>query len=240
MRRAGARCIFRPMTSRFGIELHPKDVRWAAAEGVSQDVIAAVLLLHERSVDEIAPQLSAAELEQTIVLVGRSPRLYARGTLEALENKRATPPPPETVRPNAVAREKAAPPNHACRERREASAYAGAGKPWGHHAHPPFRTSPGAQRRPAEQIKRGEAPRPAKSGTRLGTETARRRLVVDDFRGAGLTIRQIADVTGIPRSAVHRAMRAGVRAEAKKQIAIAVLAEELLGKKLHRRRRARR
>jgi hypothetical protein len=83
-------------------------------------------------------------------------------------------------------------------------------------------------------------PRPAKSGTRPGTETARRRLVVDDFRGAGLTVRQIADVTGIPRSAVHRAMRAGVRAEAKKQIAIAVLAEELLGKKLHRGRRARR
>src|ERR1700733_12311934 len=239
------------MTNRFGVELHPKDVRWAAAEGVSQDVIAAVLLLHERSVDEIAPQLTATELEQTIVLVGRSPRLYARGTLEALESKRATPrpPPAELVQPNAVAREKAAPPNHARLERREASAYAGAGKPWGHDA-PPFRTSPGAQRRPAEQIKRGEAsgapaevktaPRPTKPGTRPGTETARRRLIVDDFRGAGLTVRQIADVTGIPRSAVHRAMRAGVRAEAKKQIAIAVLAEELLGKKLYRRRRARR
>jgi hypothetical protein len=126
---------------------------------VSEDVIAAVLLLHERSVYEIAPQLSAAELEQTIVLVGRSPRLYARGTLEALESRRATPhpPPAEIVQPNAVPREKAAPPNHARLERRKAPAYAGAGKPWGHHAHPPFRTSPGAQRRPAEQIKRGEA-----------------------------------------------------------------------------------
>jgi hypothetical protein len=30
-------------------------VRWAAAEGVSETVIAAVLLLHERSVEEIAP-----------------------------------------------------------------------------------------------------------------------------------------------------------------------------------------
>jgi hypothetical protein len=130
LRRAGVGYIFCYMTNRFGFELHPKDVRWAAAEGVSQDVIAAVLLLHERSVDEIAPQLSAAELEQTIVLVGRSPRLYARGTLEALESKRATPPP---------------------------AAYAGAGKPWGHDAQPPFRTSPGAQRRPPEQIERGEA-----------------------------------------------------------------------------------
>src|ERR1700733_13294582 len=82
------------MTSCFGLKLHPKDVRWAAAEGVSQDVIAAVLLLHEPSVDDIPPQLNAVELEQVIVLVGRSPRLYAPGTLEALESKRATPPPP--------------------------------------------------------------------------------------------------------------------------------------------------
>jgi hypothetical protein len=146
------------MTSCFGLKLHPKDVRWAAAEGVSQDVIAAVLLLHEPSVDDIAPQLNAVELEQVIVLVGRSPRLYAPGTLEALESKRATPPPPaEFVQPNAVAREKAAPLNPARLERREASAYTGAGKPWGHDAQPPFRTSPGAQRRPPEQIKRGEA-----------------------------------------------------------------------------------
>jgi hypothetical protein len=59
------------MTNRFGFDLYPKEVRWAAAaEAVSQDVIAAVLLLHDR----IAPQLTATELE-TIVLVGRSPRL---------------------------------------------------------------------------------------------------------------------------------------------------------------------
>jgi hypothetical protein len=160
MRGAGVRYIFCYMTNRFGVELHPKDVRWAAAEGVSQDVIAAVLLLHERSVDEIAPQLTATELGQVIVLVGRSPRLYARGTLEALESRRATPhpPPAEIVQPNADAREKAAPPNHAGLERREASAYAGAGagKPWGHDAQPLFRTSLGAQGRPPEQIKRGE------------------------------------------------------------------------------------
>jgi hypothetical protein len=61
------------MANRFDIELHPQDVRWAAAEGVSQDVIAAVLLLHERSVDEIASQLGGPELEQVIML----PRLSA-------------------------------------------------------------------------------------------------------------------------------------------------------------------
>jgi hypothetical protein len=240
------------MSNRFGFELRPQDVRWAAAEGVSQDVIAEVLLLHERSVDDIAPQLSPRELDQTIVLVGRSPRLYAPGTLEALESKRATlqPRPAEIVQPNAVAREKATPLNRARPERREASANASAGKPWGRDAQPPPRIGPGAQRRPPEQIKRGEASgapveakttlQAAKAGTRPGTETARRRLVVDDFRRSGLTIRQISDVTGIPRSAVHRAMRAGVRVEAMKQVAIAALTEELIGKKLPRRSRRRR
>ena len=31
------------MTNRFGVTLHPDDVRWAAAEGVSETVIAAVV-----------------------------------------------------------------------------------------------------------------------------------------------------------------------------------------------------
>jgi hypothetical protein len=30
------------MTNRFGFDLYPKEVRWAAAERVGQDVIAAV------------------------------------------------------------------------------------------------------------------------------------------------------------------------------------------------------
>jgi hypothetical protein len=66
------------MTNRFGLDLYPKEVRWAAAEGVSEDVIAAVLLLHERSVEEIVPQLSPLEPEKVIELAGRSPRLYPR------------------------------------------------------------------------------------------------------------------------------------------------------------------
>ena len=69
-------------------------MRWAAAEGVSETVIAAVLLLHERSVKEIAAELSAAELEQVIKLVGRSPRVYPPGTLEALKSKRNASPTP--------------------------------------------------------------------------------------------------------------------------------------------------
>jgi hypothetical protein len=58
-RSACSRIIFRSF-------LHPDDVRWAAAEGVCEDIIAAVLLLHERSVDEIVPKLRAAEFEQLI------------------------------------------------------------------------------------------------------------------------------------------------------------------------------
>jgi hypothetical protein len=64
-------------------------VRWAAAEGVSETVIAAVLLLHERSVEQIVADLSALELEKVIKLVGRSPGVYPLGTLDALKHRRA-------------------------------------------------------------------------------------------------------------------------------------------------------
>ena len=82
------------MTNRFDILLDPGDVRWAAAEGVSETVIAAVLLLHERSVKEIVAELSTAELEQVITLVGRSPSVYPPGTLDALKSKRNASPTP--------------------------------------------------------------------------------------------------------------------------------------------------
>jgi hypothetical protein len=75
--------------NRFDLILHPDDMRWAAAEGVSETVIAAVLLLHQKNVDEIAPKLGAPELEQVIKLVGRSPRVYPPGTLDALKQRRA-------------------------------------------------------------------------------------------------------------------------------------------------------
>ena len=91
------------MINRFGVTLHPEDVRWAAAEGVSETVIVAGLLLHEHSVDELVPESSAAEVEQVIMLVGRSPRLYAPGMLDALNQRTslrapapaATSPPPK-------------------------------------------------------------------------------------------------------------------------------------------------
>jgi hypothetical protein len=77
-----------------------------------------------------------------------------------------------------------------------------------------------------------------KSGTVPGTspgtlaETVRRRGVVDDLMKLGLSVRAIAAGSRIPRSSVHRAMRAVARAEAKKEVAIAELTTKLLGKKL--------
>ena len=94
------------MTNCFGFDLPPDRLRWAAAEGVSEDVIAAVLLLHERSVEEIVPQLSPLELEKVIELVDRNPRLYPPGIVQALKQRRvltATTPPAERLQANPAA-----------------------------------------------------------------------------------------------------------------------------------------
>ena len=82
------------MANRFGVALHPRDVRWAAAEAVSETVIAAVLLLHEHSVNEIAARLAPNELEQVIKIVGRSPSCYPPGAYAVLKAKRNVSPPP--------------------------------------------------------------------------------------------------------------------------------------------------
>jgi hypothetical protein len=71
-------------------------VRWASAEGVSETIIEAVLVLQETSVEEIVAELSAAELEQLIKLVGRSPSVYPPGTLDALKQWRTSSPQPPT------------------------------------------------------------------------------------------------------------------------------------------------
>jgi hypothetical protein len=57
-------------------------------------------------------------------------------------------------------------------------------------------------------------------------------MAVEDLMKLGLSVRTIAAGTGIPRSSVHRAMCAIMRAEAKKQVAIAKIAEKLLGQSL--------
>jgi hypothetical protein len=72
------------------------------------------------------------------------------------------------------------------------------------------------------------------AGTRAGTlaDVLRRRMVVEDLRGLGLSIRGIAAATGIPRSSVHRAVRAMARARAKQEADTIEIMRKLLGKRL--------
>jgi hypothetical protein len=152
--------MFAGMANPYGITLDDDALRWAAAEGVSETVIAAVHLLPERGVDEVVAKLTAPELERVIIkLVGLSPP----GTFEALKSKTGT-----------------------------------------------------------------------LSGTRPGTraETVRRRMVIEDLMKLDLSVRAMSAGTGIPPTSVFRAMRAIARAEAKKQVAVANIVEEILGKTL--------
>ena len=80
------------MSNAFGFVLDDTSVRRAAVEGVSQNVIAAIYLLHERSVGEVAAKLRPDELEHVIRLVGRCPSCYPAGTLDALKSKRVASP----------------------------------------------------------------------------------------------------------------------------------------------------
>jgi hypothetical protein len=111
--------------------------------------------------------------------------------------------------------------------RREPPARKRAGRPFEHAR------SATAAAKPTDIGNSGTRP-----GTRSGTraETARRRMVVEDLWKAGLSVRAISGGTGIPVGSVHRAMRAIARAEAKKQVATAEIANALLGKTLSHRR----
>ena len=90
------------MANPYGITLDDASLRWAAAEGVPESVIAAICLLPERSVDEIVAKLSPVELDQVIKIVGRSPRGYAPGAYDALKEHRRTPSPEHAANVSAV------------------------------------------------------------------------------------------------------------------------------------------
>ena len=64
------------MTNAFEVVLDSAGMRRAAAEDVPETVIAAIYLLHERSVADIVAKLTPGELEQVIRLVGRCPSCY--------------------------------------------------------------------------------------------------------------------------------------------------------------------
>jgi hypothetical protein len=217
------------MTNRFGVVLHSESVRWAAAEGVSETIIAAVLLLHEQSASEIASKLNATELEHVIRLVGRSPSCYPPGTLDTLKGRRQSPSPDHVaststnvasgqpaarIKPSAEDMRRA-------QERRLARLRVQA-------------TQSVTARAPI-------APNPVKTGTGPGTraETARRRLVVEDLMKGGLSVRMMSVAANIPPTSVHRAMRALARADAKKEVAVAEIVNELLARGLAPSRRRR-
>jgi hypothetical protein len=81
------------MSNAFGVTLDSASVRRAAVEGVPEVVIAAIYLLHEHSVDEVAPKLTPDELGHVVRLVSRCPTCYPPGTLDALKRRNPTPAP---------------------------------------------------------------------------------------------------------------------------------------------------
>jgi hypothetical protein len=101
------------MSNGFGFVLDDASLRRAAVEGVPETVIAAIYLLHERSVGDVAAKLKPDELEHVIRLVDRCPSCYPPGTLDALESKRVAlvTPPTESRALNVMAKEEAAHPH---------------------------------------------------------------------------------------------------------------------------------
>jgi hypothetical protein len=194
---------------------------------VTETVIAAVSLLHEWSVDEIAGKLTPAELVDVTRLVSRCPSCYPPGAYDALKAKRnlALPAPsPQNLPPTLAAKERTTPTrvgfgaDHLVRIHKRTHA----------------RFSPHAVRR--ARLSQYRAANAEKTGTHTGTlaDVLRRRMVVEDLRGLGLSIRGIAAATGIPRSSVHRAVRAMARARAKQEADTIEIMNKLLGKKLSR------
>jgi hypothetical protein len=186
------------MTNRFGLLLDARDARWATAEGVSETIIAAVLLLHEKSVDEVAAKLRPGELAHVVRFVSRCPTCYPSGTLAALRSLTPTPQPPSvstsTHQPTSPLAARIIAENL---HRYRPNARKSAGRPFEH---------PQSTATPAK-------PTYTEPGTLPGTlaETVRRRFAVADLTKLGLSVRAISAGTGIPRSSVHRAMRAIAR-----------------------------
>jgi len=207
------------MSNPYGISLDREWTEWAAKARVSPTVTAALLLIsRSRPLPEIVARLTPGELEQIVGVIGRWPDCFPHGTLAALRSLRAT-----------MSR-----PNHQPASRRPGRINAK-----GLHTRALTRKLEHPLGAPTERGYARHAHHAKNPGTRPGTraETARRRMVVEDLMKAGLSVRAISAGTGIPRSSVHRAMAAIVRAQAKQEVAIAEVAKELLGKGLSPRRR---
>ena len=173
------------MSNAFVFVLDEASVRRAAVEGVPETVIAAIYLLHERSVGEVAAKLKPDELEHVIRLVGRCPSCYPPGTLDALKTKRMASLTPTAARLLPSARPK------------KGLLLIRAPNTGGHSR---------AQRLRKDERRKGPNAAPKRTGFRRATgressgkaaksgiagtaaETARRRLLVQDLMGAGLSV----------------------------------------------------
>jgi hypothetical protein len=73
------------MANPFGIALSRVRTEWAAKQGVSETIAAAVYLLSEnRRAEEVVGELNPSELERVIDVIGQQPDRFPRGTLAAL------------------------------------------------------------------------------------------------------------------------------------------------------------
>ena len=82
------------MANPFGIALSRVWIEWAAKQGVSETIAAAVYLLSEnRRAEEVVGKLNPSELERVTHVIGQQPDRFPRGTLAALQDSRPTPPP---------------------------------------------------------------------------------------------------------------------------------------------------
>ena len=220
------------MTNPYGITLDRAWTEWAAEYGVSPTVAAALFLMSvHRPAHEVAAKLTACEFKQVIDIVRRWPNNFASGTLAALETQKhaaqrelttSTSTDVASGRPGAGIKASAADTRrtHECRFE-------------SFRIHAP-QTAPKPERVSAPEPER--VPNTEKAGTHTGTlaDILRRRMVVEDLRGLGLSIRGIAAATGIPRSSVHRAVRAMARARAKQEADTIQIMKKLLGRRLGR------
>jgi hypothetical protein len=224
-----------PATSNpYGITLDREWTEWAADIGVSHTVAAALLLICQGcDPDEIVARLIPGELEQVSEIVGRCPNHFPPGTFDALKSRGLTPsqtPSSASVSTAQAPSQQVAQTSAESSHRYRPYARKRADRPF---EHPRSAT---AAAKPTDTGNSGTHPG-THPGTRPGTraETARRRMVVEDLWKAGLSVRAISAGTRIPVGSVHRAMRAIARAEAKKQVATAEIANALLGKTLSHR-----
>jgi hypothetical protein len=216
------------MSNRFGIELDQTSLRWAAAEGVPETIIAAVLLLDERDVEEMVGKLTPAELADVVRLVSRCPSCYPPVVYDALKARRnvAAEQPPKGIRSGGA--------NNPLRGHTRAPADLGPHTERAGLAQPTSRAQDAKDSISTNQARRqhslGTSSNIAserrahvlraahllsrKPGTRPGTraETARRRMVVEELMKAGLSVRTTSIATDIPPTSVHRHARCGAGA----------------------------